>query len=270
METARENIVVSGGRYSAGSGTRFPLLPPCQLSTENGRVNLSGRYQRPGAGWRALLATGITFVIVVIVAQAVGFAAGPGYLIWYYIFSRMRRADIELDLASAQEAVADDRKQRLAFRIPIEGKPAWIGFGAKSDYPRILSMLRGVPGLNIRSGDVKKSMPMLWLWIIIIICITGIVAAIAIPSLIQARRRAEVLTTQAQMRSIFIAISDYQVDNAALPEKLEDLMPGYLKAIPMDAWRRNLVYQKSGETFTLKSLGMDGIESGDDIIFQER
>jgi general secretion pathway protein G len=271
MDAAATKFDVSGGRYSAGAGGRFLLLPPCSLDVSNGRAKLSARYQKPGAGWRALLATVITFIVVAVAAQALGFAAGPGFLIWYWIFSRRLRGDIELDLATAQEAVADDRSLRVAFLIPVEGKPAWVGFGSKDDYAQILSTLRSVPGLNIKSGNVKKSTSLLLVWILAVIFFIAIVAAVSIPSLIEARKRAETKVNRDQLRALSTAINDYQTDTGALPEKLEDLMaegPFYIRVLPKDPWGRGYVYRRDGESFTLKSLGKDGVESEDDIVFE--
>lgn len=273
MEVATTKFDVSGGRYRGGAGTRFLLLPPCSLEVANGRAKLSARYQKPGAGWRALLASVITMIVVAVVAQALGYAIGPGFLIWYWIFSRKLRAEIDLDLATAQEAIADDRTQRMAFLIPVEGKPVWVGFGAKDDYARILPVLQGVPGLNIKSGDVKKSKSVLLVWVLVVIFFIAIVAAISIPNLIEAKKKAEIKVNREQMHAIFLAIGDYQTDKGVLPETLEDLMsegPFYIRVLPKDPWGRSYVYRKDGETFTLKSLGRDGVESEDDIIFEER
>lgn len=271
MDAATTKFDVSGGRFSSGAGKRFQLLPPYSLDVSNGGAKLIARYQKPGAGWRALLATVITFFVVAVAAQALGFAAGPGFLIWYWIFSRRLRGDIELDLVTAQEAVADDRSQRVAFLIPVEGKPAWVGFESKDEYSQILSTLRSVPGLNIKSGSVKKSKSSLLVWILVVVIFVAIVAAISIPSLIEARRRAEIKVNQDRMRVLGTALNDYQVDKGALPETLEELMsegPFYIRAIPKDPWGRSYVYRRDGESFTLKSLGKDGVESEDDIAFE--
>ena len=153
----------------------------------------------------------------------------------------------------------------------MEGNPAWVGFGSKDDYSQILSALRSVPGLNIKSGNVKKSKSLLLVWILVVIFFIAIVAAISIPSLIEARRRAETKVNREQMRALFTAINDYQTDKGALPETLEELMsegPFYIRVLPKDPWGRSYVYRRDGESFTLKSLGKDGVESEDDIVFE--
>lgn len=266
-------IDVATGQFSAGSGNRTILVSPMTLVAEHGVLKLKGRYQKPGAGRLAFIATIVTFIAVVLVAQVLGFAAGPGYLIWYYIFSRNRRADIELDLANSLEVVTDDAKRWIAIRIPVNGVPAWVGINPKNEYPSIKSLLSGMPGMNLRSGSVKKSLSLVALVILIFICVIGIVAAVSIPSLMEARRKAMDHATQVQLRSIMTAIVEYEVDKGTLPEKLEELIANrYLsgESVLKDAWGRDFIYQKSGDSFTLRSLGKDGIESQDDIISEER
>jgi len=266
-------IDVAVGKFSAGPGNRAIFAPPVSIVSESGTLKLEGQYQKPGAGRLALIATIITFVAVILLAQALGFAAGPGYLIWYYIFSRNRREDIELDLADSVEAVADDVKLRIAVRIPMNGVPAWIGINPKNDYPRIKSLLAGVPGMNLRNGSVKKSKSLLVVVLVISVCCAGIVAAVSIPSLMEVQKKAMDSSTQNRLRSIVTAIRDYELDHGTSPEKLEELIAArFLRDTNdlKDAWGRDFKYQKTGDTFTLKSLGRDGIESGDDIVFDER
>jgi len=273
QNVSAQRIDVAAGQFSAGAGDREILVSPVTLVAEQGTLKLKGRYQKPGAGPLAFIATIITVIAVFLVAQALGFAAGPGYLIWYYIFSRNRRADIELDLANSLEVVTDDAKRRIAIRIPVNGIPAWIGINPKNEYPRIKSLLSGMPGWNLRSGSVKKILSFFALMIVIIVCVIGIVAAVSIPSLMEARRKAMDHETQVRMRLIMTAIMDCETDKGTLPEKLEELIANrYLSegGVLKDAWGRDFIYQKSGGSFTLRSLGKDGIESQDDIVSEER
>jgi competence protein ComGC len=270
---ATQSIDVAAGQFSAGAGNRAILVSPVTLVAEHGMLKLKGRYQKPGAGRLAVIATIITFVAVILVAQALGFAAGPGYLIWYYIFSRNRRADIELDLANSLEVVTDDAKRRIAIRIPVDSAPSWIGISPKNDYPRIISLLSGMPGVSLRSGSVKKSLSLVAVVILIIVCCIGILAAVAIPNLMEVRKKTMRQSTQFQLWSIMTAIETYEFDKGTLPEKLEELIANrYLQdgSALKDAWGREFIYHKGGDSFILKSLGKDGIESQDDIVSRER
>jgi competence protein ComGC len=266
-----QHVDVATGRFSAGPGKRVTLISPTALLAENRTAKLKSRIQKPGAAWLALVASVITFIIVIVVAQAIGFAAGPGYLIWYYIFSRNRRTEIELDLAASLEVVADDTRQRIAIRIPVEGTTAWIGLNPKGDYPRVRSLLSGIAGLSMRSGPVKKSAGTGVIVATVVVCFIGIAAAISIPNLTVAQRKAKEKATYHQLNTVLSGVFSYQTDKGVLPDKLEDLIPaGFLSGEQdlRDSWGRHLIYQKTGETFILKSLGKDGIESQDDLVAQ--
>lgn len=273
MDVTAKTLEASAARFKAGSGNKILLVSPCVLVSENDTVKLKSRYQKSGSGWLALLATGITLVVILLVAQVLGYAAGPGYLFWYYIISRIRRAEIKLDLNHSLEIVTDDRKKGIAIKIPIDGNPAWIGIRAKDNYDQIKALLSGIPGVSIRSGAVKRWASFIVSVILILVMLFLIIAAITIPYLMDARRGMNENSTRVQLNALVSVITYYEAAEGTLPDKLEDLITkGYLSNDRniKDAWGRTFFYQKSGDSFILKSLGKDGIESQDDIISPER
>jgi competence protein ComGC len=84
----------------------------------------------------------------------------------------------------------------------------------------------------------------------LVIAIIGILAAIAIPNLINAQQRARQKRTMADMRSIATAAEAYAVDNNVYPpaESIDQLrpllVPKYIKTIPpLDGWGNELRYR---------------------------
>jgi type IV pilus assembly protein PilA len=69
--------------------------------------------------------------------------------------------------------------------------------------------------------------------LMVVILIIGILVAIAVPIFNTARENAWRRTCQANLRTIDGAIQTYQADQNAWPEKVDDLVPTYLKEAPV-------------------------------------
>ncbi len=104
--------------------------------------------------------------------------------------------------------------------------------------------------------------------LLIVVAIIGILAAIAVPALTNAIERARQRRTMADMRSVMTAISSYGTDFALVPqlpsgtvaELRPHLVPTYLRLLPSnDGWQRPLTYQGEGYSYTVTSLGGDGV-----------
>jgi general secretion pathway protein G len=104
--------------------------------------------------------------------------------------------------------------------------------------------------------------------LLIVVAIIGIIAAIAIPNLLNAINRGRQKRTMADMRSIATAIEAYAVDNSFYPKDTTEanvethISPTYLKNMPdNDGWRRgwNVVIDAQGQNYTIESFGRDGI-----------
>ncbi len=105
--------------------------------------------------------------------------------------------------------------------------------------------------------------------LLIVVAIIGIIAAIAIPNLLNAIQRAKQKRTMADMRSIGEAIETYQVDMNIYPQsdtisQLRTVLEQdqYMKKVPtLDGWGTELKYEKGTQNYTLQSFGKDKIEN---------
>ena len=124
--------------------------------------------------------------------------------------------------------------------------------------------------------------------LLIVVAIIGIIAAIAIPNLLNAIDRGKQKRTMADLRSIGTAVEAYSVDTNIYPTAANItaarsvLEPTYIKKMPLtDGWNTQMEYEPgavSGGGYTLKSYGKGAAEQGsptggkttvfaDDIIF---
>ena len=107
--------------------------------------------------------------------------------------------------------------------------------------------------------------------LLIVVAIIGIIAAIAIPNLLNAIDRGKQKRSMADIRSIGTAVESYAVDNNFYPKVnsyaavVPFLEPIYIKTAPTsDGW--NKVWTFAGDTtngvdYTVTSLAKDGIAS---------
>ena len=106
--------------------------------------------------------------------------------------------------------------------------------------------------------------------LLIVVAIIGIIAAIAIPNLLNAIQRGKQKRTMADMRSIATAVEAFSVDNNRYPAGGSDISvirssvePRYIKKLPtVDAW--NFAYEyvagptaSSAQEYTITSCGKD-------------
>jgi type II secretion system protein G len=109
--------------------------------------------------------------------------------------------------------------------------------------------------------------------LLIVVAIIGIIAAIAIPNLLNAIQRGKQKRTMSDIRSIGTAIESYQVDNGFPPCQSSIgnlsgigtyLMPTYIKILPtQDAWKKDVQYVGGpglGDTYTVRSYGKDRVD----------
>jgi len=125
--------------------------------------------------------------------------------------------------------------------------------------------------------------------LLIVVAIIGIIAAIAIPNLLNAIDRSKQKRTMADMRSVGTACEEYSIDNNFYPVQTTqgdvsaigvNLTPTYIKVVPTtDGWNWNIQYGSAagGSAYTIRSLGKDGAKNGTsgqtsdfncDIVFQ--
>jgi len=105
--------------------------------------------------------------------------------------------------------------------------------------------------------------------LLIVVAIIGIIAAIAIPNLLNAIDRGKQKRTMADMRSIGTAVESYAVDNnvypvAATAAALKVLVePVYIKTMPQaDGWSTAFAVDSITTQYTVSSYGKDATPSG--------
>ncbi len=105
--------------------------------------------------------------------------------------------------------------------------------------------------------------------LLIVVAIIGIIAAIAIPNLLNAINRGRQKRTMADMRSVATAVESYEVDFNFYP-KVGDgnistitayIQPTYIKRLPtVDGWNQNMQWagDTTGTQYTIWSAGKGG------------
>lgn len=96
--------------------------------------------------------------------------------------------------------------------------------------------------------------------LLIVILVIGILAAIAVPQLLEAAERARQRRTMGDMHSLVSANATYYIDQNDYSPDLPTLQAtGYIEVlIANDGWGNAFVYATGADTYTLTSLGSDG------------
>ena len=114
---------------------------------------------------------------------------------------------------------------------------------------------------------IKKASGFTLIELLIVVAIIGIIAAIAIPNLLNAIDRGKQKRTMADLRSIGTAVESYAIDNnyypaatdiATLPASATNVAPIYIKTMPLqDGWRHDFYVNSTTTGYTLASGGKD-------------
>jgi hypothetical protein len=175
------NVVLGNflGGFKVNKKSSLALVKPATFRvSDEEELEFSARYDPPGSGWYALLATIITGVVVWVIAQAVGFMAGPGILVWYLIFLYARRQDVRIALHEAEEVIIDPKNRRFAFRIPFKDKMRWLAFQTGDDFDEISQYIEArMPQQCIEGEIVRPSMVPV---IILLVFLLGLFAFIGL------------------------------------------------------------------------------------------
>ena len=111
--------------------------------------------------------------------------------------------------------------------------------------------------------------------LLIVVAIIGIIAAIAIPNLLNAIDRGKQKRTMADLRSIGTAIEEYSIDNNFYPAAttvalLEaEVSPSYMRKLPQrDGWGMDFAVTSVSTDYTLASCGKGATScgSGDEVL----
>ena len=116
--------------------------------------------------------------------------------------------------------------------------------------------------------------------IFIVVVILGILGAVVVPNILSRPDTARVQAAQTDLRALSQTLEIYRLDNFQYPSSeqgLESLVDrpsgfpepknwnpeGYLKKLPTDPWGSPYLYEKTGNSYSLISLGADGQEGGE-------
>lgn len=127
--------------------------------------------------------------------------------------------------------------------------------------------------IPVGSGSKLSVLVITLVAVFMIIPVTGILAAIAIPNLLTAMQRSKQKRTMADMRSLATAIEAYATDHNTFPASVTGvdglqpmLVPTYMRTVPaLDAWARPLRYEclkPQGDTcleYAIQSSAKDGV-----------
>ncbi|PKP97554.1 MAG: type II secretion system protein GspG [Alphaproteobacteria bacterium HGW-Alphaproteobacteria-15] len=117
---------------------------------------------------------------------------------------------------------------------------------------------------------------------IVVLVIIAIVAGLVTMNVVGRPDQARVTTTQTNLASLSSALKMYRLDNGQYPTTQQGLKAlverptsppvpaawpdgGYVSQDPVDAWGNPYVYESTGSSFALKSLGRDGQPGGEGL-----
>jgi hypothetical protein len=145
------------GGFRVGSNKAVLLVSPGELKTSDaGTIELSARYDPPGSGWRALVASLITLIVIVLAAQATGFCAGPGWLLWYILIVFMRRRSAVLGLEDSEAITVDTANHRLGFLTEFMGAKRWVAFEIKENFDAAVQSVSATFSAPISEGKIAR------------------------------------------------------------------------------------------------------------------
>lgn len=115
--------------------------------------------------------------------------------------------------------------------------------------------------------------------LLLVLAILVVIGGIVTVNVVGTLSDANADTTRIQMNDLKNRITTYQIRMNSLPQTLEELRDGpsdaakkakwgapIITEIPLDAWEQPLVYTVNGNTYEIRSGGVDGQPSTDDDI----
>ena len=67
-----------------------------------------------------------------------------------------------------------------------------------------------------------------------------------------------------------LAIKAYRIERGELPDRLDDLIPEYLPAVPTDPYTEEkapLIYRRTDDKYLLYSVGLNGRDDGGEKVY---
>lgn len=107
--------------------------------------------------------------------------------------------------------------------------------------------------------------------LLIVILVLAVLTGIAIPAYMLVTARAKESGVESEMMNIAKALELHNVDDQVYPDpgSYPDILEerNYMVSVPIDdLWKNEYIYDSDGNSYTLKSNGMDGVDGGDDDI----
>lgn len=133
-----------------------------------------------------------------------------------------------------------------------------------------------------KRSNVQSRTGFTLLELLLVLAILVVIGGIALPNFLGAGQEAKANATRVQLNSLKQSIDLFQVRMNKLPETLEELRDGpsdsagkakwvapIITEIPTDAWENPLTYSKNGNTYELRSAGIDGqVNTDDDVLLE--
>ena len=125
-----------------------------------------------------------------------------------------------------------------------------------------------------RKKPARRNQGFTLIELLIVVAIIGIIAAIAIPNLLNAMDRSKQKRTMADLRYLGTALETYAIDNTLYPMQASEVTvasstlpaavgPIYMRNAPTyDGWGFPARFQSDGLTYTIGSLAKDGNAGG--------
>jgi type II secretion system protein G len=114
--------------------------------------------------------------------------------------------------------------------------------------------------------------------LLVAVAVVGILAAIAIPNMLQAIDKSRQNRTMAELRTVATALEEYNIDQSAYPVVATEaemagsalemaLEPVHIRVLPtQDSWNNGMRYVSDGVLYTAGSLARDGRFGGNLIV----
>ena len=135
-----------------------------------------------------------------------------------------------------------------------------------SAYRMLARRLLPLRSMNTQHHSTSRGFSLVEL--LIVCAVIGLLAAIAIPNLLNAIQRGRQARTVGDLRGLATAVAMYQQDYAKFPlesslvvvESIAASIRPYMgNMAKTDGWRRAFMYNSDGDNYTLVSYGMNGV-----------